>query len=154
VLLNRADRPFGFITSAGCSSFGFGLPAAMGAQLARPDALVVMIAGDGGFHSNSQDLETVVRLGLPVVMVILSNCSNGLIRLYQNLGHHRDNSPAVDFGPVDFVALATANGCEGAYAGSLRELEVALARATEVRRPFLIEVPINYDIDQVAGVGQ
>lgn len=151
VLFSRVNRPYGFVTSAGCSTFGFGLPAAMGAQLARPDAPVVMIAGDGGFHSNSQDLETLVRLDLPVVMIVLNNNSNGLIRLYQNLGHGRDHSPAVDFGDVDFVALAAANGCDGLRVSSLADLKGALTEAIAARRPFLIEAQIAYDMSAAGG---
>jgi acetolactate synthase-1/2/3 large subunit/N2-(2-carboxyethyl)arginine synthase len=151
VLFSRVSRPYGFITSAGCSTFGFGLPAAMGAQLTDADLPVVMIAGDGGFHSNSQDLETLVRLGLPVVMVVVNNDSNGLIRLYQSLGHGRDHGPAVDFGAVDYVKLASANGCDGRRTETIAELEVALEEAIAARRPCLIEVPIAYDLDQAGG---
>ncbi|WP_380168354.1 thiamine pyrophosphate-binding protein [Jannaschia sp. R86511] len=145
VLFAQADQPYGFLTSAGCSSFGYGLPAAMGAQIARPDQPVVLIAGDGGFHSNSADLETVARLGLPLVMVVVNNDRNGLIELYQNLGHGKSHDPAVGFGSVDFVALAKANGIDGEHARTRAELAQALRKATEVRRPYLVEVPIAYD---------
>ena len=65
--------------------------------MARPDHTVFLIAGDGGFHSNSADLETAARLNLPVVMVVVNNSRNGLIELYQNKGHGRSHNPAVDF---------------------------------------------------------
>lgn len=145
VLFARADQPYGFLTSAGCSSFGYGLPAAMAAQLARPDETVLLIAGDGGFHSNSADLETLARLGLPVVIVVVNNSRNGLIELYQNLGHQRSHAPAVAFDSVDFVALAQANGVEGVHAADRAALASALQKGVEMRRPFLIEVPISYD---------
>ncbi|MGL5865497.1 MAG: thiamine pyrophosphate-binding protein [Dermatophilaceae bacterium] len=145
VLFARADQPYGFLTSAGCSSFGYGLPAAMGAQIARPDESVFLIAGDGGFHSNSADLETVARLGLPIVMVVVNNNCNGLIELYQNLGHGRSHDPAVGFGSVDFVALARANGIAGEHVTSRAELAAALRTAKDSRQPYLVEVPIAYD---------
>lgn len=145
VLFAKSDQPYGFLTSAGCSSFGYGLPAAMAAQIARPEQPVFLIAGDGGFHSNSADLETAVRLGLPLVMVVVNNDRNGLIELYQNKGHQRSHAPAVAFKSVDFVQLAEANGCEAVRAGDRESLVEALRKGVELGRPFLIEVPVAYD---------
>ncbi|MFI6645404.1 thiamine pyrophosphate-binding protein [Streptomyces sp. NPDC050504] len=145
VLFARADQPFGFLTSAGCSSFGYGIPAAIGAQLARPGQPTFLIAGDGGFHSNSADLETIARLNLPIVTVVVNNDANGLIELYQNIGHHRSHDPAVKFTGVDFTALARANGVEAIRATSREELLAALRKGAGLGRPFLIEVPVNYD---------
>ncbi|GGV01206.1 acetolactate synthase [Kitasatospora herbaricolor] len=152
VLFARADQPYGFLTSAGCSSFGYGLPAAMAAQLARPEEPVFLIAGDGGFHSNSADLETMARLNLPIVTVVVNNDTNGLIELYQNLGHRRSHDPAVRFSSVDFVQLAQANGVEAVRAGDRAELISALEKGAGLGRPFLIEVPIAYDF-QPGGFG-
>ncbi|WP_055697519.1 MULTISPECIES: thiamine pyrophosphate-binding protein [Streptomyces] len=145
VLFARADQPFGFLTSAGCSSFGYGIPAAIGAQLARPGQPTFLIAGDGGFHSNSADLETIARLNLPIVTVVVNNDANGLIELYQNIGHHRSHDPAVKFTGVDFTALARANGVEATRATSREELLAALRKGAGLGRPFLIEVPVSYD---------
>jgi acetolactate synthase-1/2/3 large subunit/N2-(2-carboxyethyl)arginine synthase len=145
VLFAASDQPYGFLTSAGCSSFGYGLPAAMAAKLARPDQRVVLIAGDGGFHSNSADLETAVRLGLNIVIVVVNNNRNGLIELYQNLGHRRSHPPAVSFGSVDFVGLARANGGEAVHATDRESLSIALHKGFQAAGPFLVEVPVTYD---------
>ncbi|MER5433728.1 thiamine pyrophosphate-binding protein [Streptomyces sp. NPDC002588] len=145
VLFARADQPYGFLTSAGCSSFGYGIAAAIGAQLARPGQPTFLIAGDGGFHSNSADLETVARLGLPIVMVVVNNDTNGLIELYQNIGHQRSHAPAIKFTGVDFVQLAQANGVDGTKATTRDELLAALRKGIELGRPYLIEVPVAYD---------
>ncbi|MCC8246428.1 thiamine pyrophosphate-binding protein [Saccharothrix luteola] len=145
VLFANSSRPYGFLTSAGCSSFGYGLPAALAAQLARPGEPVVLLAGDGGFHSNSADLETAARLNLPVVMVVVNNSGNGLIELYQHKGHGRAHRPATGFSTVDFVQLAQANGVEGVLATDRDSLRTALRKGFELRRPFLVEVPIGYD---------
>ncbi|MFD9504932.1 thiamine pyrophosphate-binding protein [Streptomyces sp. NPDC060035] len=145
VLFARADQPFGFLTSAGCSSFGYGIPAAIGAQMARPGQPTFLIAGDGGFHSNSADLETIARLNLPIVTVVVNNDTNGLIELYQNLGHQRSYDPAVKFTGVDFTELARANGVEAVKATSREDLLAALRKGAGLGRPFLIEVPVNYD---------
>jgi acetolactate synthase-1/2/3 large subunit/N2-(2-carboxyethyl)arginine synthase len=147
VLFAASDQPYGFLTSAGCSSFGYGLPAAMAAKLARPDQPVFLIAGDGGFHSNSADLETAVRLGLNIVIVVVNNSRNGLIELYQRMGHRRSNPPAVAFGSVDFVSLARANGCEAVHADGREELLAALRKGRQASGPFLIEVPVSYDLN-------
>jgi acetolactate synthase-1/2/3 large subunit/N2-(2-carboxyethyl)arginine synthase len=144
VVFAASHQPYGFLTSAGCSSFGYGLPAAMAAKLARPDEPVVLIAGDGGFHSNSADLETAVRLGLHIVIVVLNNNRNGLIELYQRLGHQRSYAPAVAFGGVDFVTLARANGCEAVHAGDRDSLVAALRKGLQAAGPFLVEVPVTY----------
>ncbi|MGW4229330.1 thiamine pyrophosphate-binding protein [Streptomyces sp. NPDC004980] len=145
VLFARADQPFGFLTSAGCSSFGYGIPAAIGAQMARPGQPTFLIAGDGGFHSNSADLETIARLNLPIVTVVVNNDTNGLIELYQNLGHQRSHDPAVKFTGVDFTELARANGVEAVKAATREDLLAALRKGAGLGRPFLIEVPVNYD---------
>ncbi|WP_172386942.1 thiamine pyrophosphate-binding protein [Streptomyces sp. MNP-20] len=145
VLFARADQPYGFLTSAGCSSFGYGIPAAIGAQLARPGQPTFLIAGDGGFHSNSADLETIARLNLPIVTVVVNNDANGLIELYQNIGHHRSHGPAVRFTGVDFTTLARANGVEAVRATTREELLAALRKGVGLGRPFLVEVPVNYD---------
>ena len=146
VLFAASDQPYGFLTSAGCSSFGYGLPAAMAAKLARPDQPVFLLAGDGGFHSNSADLETAVRLGLDIVIVVVNNSRNGLIELYQRLGHQRPHAPAVGFNDVDFAALARANGCDAVHATDRASLLAALQKGRESSGPFVIEVPISYDL--------
>lgn len=151
VLFAKADQPYGFLTSAGCSSFGYGLPAAMAAQIARPDEPVFLIAGDGGFHSNSADLETAARLKLPIVMVVVNNSRNGLIELYQRLGHGRPHRPAVGFSEVDFVQLAQANGVDAVRATDRSGLASAISKGLELRRPYLIEVPIAYDFAASGG---
>src|SRR5437763_1314088 len=77
----RSSSPRGFITSGGLGSMGFALPAAVGAQLAKPDTCVVCVSGDGGFQMNIQELASVHRLGLPVKLVIIDNTYLGIVRL-------------------------------------------------------------------------
>lgn len=144
VMFSEVDQPNSFITSSGCSTFGFGLPAAMAAKMAHPEKTVIALCGDGGFHSNSQDLETAVRYHLPVIIVLLNNQCNGLIRLYQKRGRQQIYAPAIEFGPVDFVGLARANGCEGFRVERLNELQQTLERAIALNRPTVIEVPVVY----------
>jgi N2-(2-carboxyethyl)arginine synthase len=145
-LFARADEPYRFLTSAGCSSFGYGLPAAMAVKLVRPSEPVLLITGDGGLHSNSGDIETAVRLGLGIVIVVVNNSRNGLIELYQGFGHQRSYPPATRFGDVDFVQLALANGAGGVKAYDRASLLAALRKGIDLQSPYLIEVPIEYDL--------
>lgn len=141
----HANKPNDFVTSAGFSSFGTGLSMGMGAKIANPTRNVVVIAGDGGFHSNSGDLETIVRLGLKITIVLFNNNMNGLIKRFQLIGKQKRNHPnAIYFAPVDFAMLAIANGCQGLYAQSRKEFKKALVLAEKNNGPTLIEVKIHY----------
>lgn len=141
----HANKPNDFVTSAGFSSFGTGLSMGIGAKIANPTRNVVVIAGDGGFHSNSGDLETIVRLGLKITIVLFNNNMNGLIKRFQLIGKQKRNHPgSIYFAPVDFAKLAIANGCQGLYAQSRKELKKALSLAEKNNGPTLIEVKIHY----------
>jgi len=144
VLFANIDRPGTFITSDGLSTFGFGLPAAMAAKLAKPDQTVIALCGDGGFQASSPDLETAVRYDLPIVVIVLRNQSNGLISLYQKVGHGKINPATVEFGPVNYTALAAANGWHGLRVDTLHQLPGALGEAVNMGKPVLIEVPVYY----------
>lgn len=144
-LFYQARRPGDFVTSAGLSSFGTGLPLGIGAKLANPERNVVVFAGDGGFHSNSGELETVVRLGLKLLIIILNNESNGLIKRYQLTGKSRRTNPtATDFCNVDFVKIAEANGCYGIRAKSLSNLQKAIKDSMTLKTTTVIDVPVYY----------
>ena len=85
----RFKRPRSFITSGGLGTMGFGLPAAIGAQIGQPDRLVVDIAGDGSFQMNIQELATAVQYELPVKIAILNNGYLGMVRQWQEMFHNR-----------------------------------------------------------------
>lgn len=143
-LFSKVYAPNTFFTSCGCATFGFGLPAAMAVRLARPDKKIVAVVGDGGFHSNSQDLETAVRYNLPFVLIVMKDNSMGLIKMYQNLGKNQTHPPAVDFGGVDFVKLGEANGWTAQKIEKASELKDAILKGIESNKPTLLEVPIQY----------
>jgi len=144
-LISETTQANTFLCSNGLGSFGSGLPLAIGAQLARPNTRVAAIVGDGGFHSNSQDLEFLARYGLPVVIVVLKDSSYGLIKHYQARGGQQHDTNLVEFMEVDFVKLAEANGCKGIPVKSARNLSRELSRAFESGQPTLLEVPIRYE---------
>ncbi|EKP95331.1 acetolactate synthase, large subunit [Thermaerobacter subterraneus DSM 13965] len=128
----RYRWPRQFLTSGGLGTMGYGLPAALGAQLARPDARVLCIDGDGSFQMNVQELSTLAELGLPVKVFIINNRAHGMVRQWQDLFYGQRLSASVFEHQPDFVKLAEAYGV-AAYrithpdelAGTVRE---ALAR--------------------------
>jgi acetolactate synthase-1/2/3 large subunit len=104
----RSSFPRGFITSGGLGSMGFALPAAVGVQMANPDALVVCVSGDGGFQMNIQELATVHRLKLPIKNVIIDNKYLGMVRQWQQLFYARNYAETDLSDNPDFVAIAEA----------------------------------------------
>jgi acetolactate synthase-1/2/3 large subunit len=110
------------ITSGGLGTMGFGLPAAMGAQLARPDELVIAVVGDGGFQMTNQELATAVQYDLPVKIVIMNNGYLGMVRQWQEMFYDRTYSEVDISVAPDFVKLAEAYGAKGFRAERPAEL--------------------------------
>jgi acetolactate synthase-1/2/3 large subunit len=109
----RSSSPRGFITSGGLGAMGFALPAAVGAQLAKPETCVLCVSGDGGFQMNIQELATVHRLGLPVKMVIVDNKYLGMVRQWQQLFYERNYAETDLSDNPDFVEIAKAYKIHG-----------------------------------------
>ncbi len=136
------DKPNHFITSGGLGVMGFGLPAAIGAQMARPDKTVVDIAGDGSIQMNIQEMATALQYKLPVKIVILNNGYLGMVRQWQELFYDkRYASTCMDCGP-DFVKLAEAYGGIGLRATKPEEvvpvLEKGLSSPNTVIMDFVV----------------
>jgi acetolactate synthase-1/2/3 large subunit len=151
-------EPRSFLTSGGMGTMGFGLPAAIGAQLARPDALVIDIDGDGSIRMNAGELETASTYGVPVKVLLLNNLGDGMIRQWQRLYYegrlcvsdkalHRKN----------FVMAAQADGFEFACRVETKsELESGLKAFVEFDGPAFLEVMIDQiaDVFPMVGPGQ
>ncbi len=90
------------------------------------------------------DLETVVRLGLKIIIIVVNNSANGLIKRFQLSKHKRNHGSAIYFSPVDFAKLAEANGCMGISVKNLEEFSEALHTADLHNGPVLIDLPIHY----------
>jgi acetolactate synthase I/II/III large subunit len=138
------ERPRRWITSGGLGTMGFGLPAALGAQVAFPDELVIDIAGDGSFEMTLQELSTAQTYGLPVKVVIVNNGYLGMVRQWQELfweGRYAGTSFA-PFQP-DFAALAGAYGIAGTRVSAREELEDALREALVADGPALVDVHVS-----------
>jgi acetolactate synthase-1/2/3 large subunit len=137
------DRPNHFITSGGLGCMGFGLPAAIGAQLACPDALVVDIAGDGSIQMNIQEMATAVQCGLPIKVVILNNGYLGMVRQWQQLFFDkRYVSTCLDCAP-DFVKLAEAYGAVGLRATKPEEVEAVLKKGLASKKPVIMDFVVE-----------
>lgn len=136
-------RPRQFITSGGLGTMGFGFPAAIGAQVARPGQLVVDIAGDGSFQMTLQELATAVQYKLPVKVCIINNQYLGMVRQWQELfWNKRYSNTCIECQP-DFVKLAEAYGAEGYRATQGTELEEVLRAAFASDAPAVIDIRVK-----------
>jgi len=137
------DQPNHYITSGGLGAMGFGLPAAIGAQAAFPDKVVVDIAGDSSIQMNSQELATAVQSCLPVKIVILNNGYMGMVRQWQELFYDkRYVCTTMDCAP-DFVKLAEAYGAVGLRATKPAEVESVLAEGLSIPKTVVMDFVVE-----------
>ena len=141
----KYKNPRTFLTSGGLGTMGYGLGAAIGAQIANPDKQVINIAGDGCFRMNMNELATAVRERLPLIEVIVNNHVLGMVRQWQNLFYEKRYSATVLDDGVDFVKLAEAMGATGYRATSREEFETVFQKALESKTPVLIDCIIDSD---------
>jgi len=138
------DRPRQFVTSGGLGTMGFGLPAAMGAQFGRPDALVVGFHGDGSIQMTIQEVGTAVENRLPLKMIIVENRSLGMVRQWQQLFHGSRYSGTLFRVLPNFDLVAQAYGCHGETIERPEHIEPAFKRALEVKdAPYLITARVD-----------
>ena len=124
---------------------GFGLGAAIGAQVGNPDKRVFHITGDGGFRMNCNELSTVEHYRLPIISVLFNNGTLGMVRQWQSLIYgHRYSETTLDRGP-DFVKLAEAYGLHGFRVRTQEEMERALAEALESGTGAVIDCVLDID---------
>ena len=139
-------KPRTLLTSGGLGTMGYGFPAAIGAQVAFPNKLVVDIAGDGSFQMNSQELATVVQYQLPVKVAILNNGYLGMIRQWQEFFYgKRYASSSLEGVSPDFVKLAEAYGAIGLRASKPEEVVPTLKRAFSLSKPVVIDFTVDPD---------
>lgn len=136
-------KPRTLITSGGLGTMGFGFPAAIGAQVAFPEKIVIDIAGDGSFQMNVQELATAVQYNLPVKVAILNNHCLGMVRQWQQLFCDKRYSHTVFEVIPDFVKLAEAYGAVGLRATKSEEVEPVIREALSLRRPVVMDFVID-----------
>ena len=138
------DRPRSFITSGGLGTMGYGLPAAVGAKAARPDATVVCVDGDGCFQMTSQELATSVTENLPIVVVIVNNGYLGMVRQWQDMFfEERFSQVRLAQDSPDYVKLAEAYGAVGLRVETEDELAPALSEALECGRTAIVDCRVD-----------
>jgi acetolactate synthase-1/2/3 large subunit len=135
------DKPRSFITSGGLGTMGYGLPAAIGAKAARPDATVVCIDGDGCFQMTCQELATAALERLPIVAVVINNGWLGMVRQWQEMFYaERFAQTHLTHAVPDYAQLAEAYGCAGFTVESEDQLEETLAAAFTAGRSAVVDV--------------
>lgn len=135
-------KPNRWVTSGGLGTMGFGLPSAIGAQLADEKATVVAILGDGGFQMTSQELTVLAQFNIPVKVVVMNNHSLGMVRQWQEIFYEKRYSHSLIPDQPDLLKLADAYGIKGFKASSEQEAEAVLKEALEYEGPVLIDVKI------------
>ncbi|HEY0733462.1 MAG TPA: biosynthetic-type acetolactate synthase large subunit [Herpetosiphonaceae bacterium] len=139
-------HPHTHITSGGLGTMGFALPAAMGAQIARPDEVVWAIAGDGGFQMNMQELATIMQEQLPIKIAIINNGYLGMVRQWQELFHERRYSATPMWSP-DFVKVAEAYGIPGMRITHQSQVADAINAAYQTPGPVLLEFQVEREVN-------
>jgi len=138
----KFKRPRQLMTSGGLGVMGYGLPAAMGVQMAKPGAIVIDIAGDGSIQMNIQEMMTVVENDLPVKIAILNNSFLGMVRQWQQLFYDRRYS-ATPIPAPDFVKLAEAYGAVGLRATKPEEVEPVIKKALRTPKPVIMDFRVE-----------
>ncbi|MBI4047368.1 MAG: acetolactate synthase 3 large subunit, partial [Devosia nanyangense] len=136
------DAPNRFMTSGGLGTMGYGLPAAIGVQLAHPDALVVDIDGDGSFEMTLQQLAVAMQYRLPVKVFILNNQHDGMVRQWQDFSHGGRRAESENDAQPDYVALAKAYGCTGIRCERPDELDEKIRVMLETQGPVVFDCMI------------
>jgi acetolactate synthase-1/2/3 large subunit len=135
----KFEEPNRWMTSGGLGTMGYGLPAAVGVQVAHRDSLVIDIAGDASVLMTMQEMSTAVQHDLPIKIFIVNNQYMGMVRQWQQLLHGNRLSHSYMDSLPDFVKLADAYGCVGLRAEKPGELDDAIAEMIAVRRPVLFD---------------
>ena len=135
-----------FVPDRGFASIGYGLPGAMGAQLAAPEATIVGLTGDGGFNMTLGELETARRMGLGINIVVVNNAASGYVKALQHLMYGDGAYQSSDLSETNYASVAQALGCTGFRVEEPGQLREALAEAfAERRRPSVIDVMVTRD---------
>ena len=151
----RINSPGTWLTSGGLGTMGFGLPAALGAQLSCPEQRAILIAGDGGFKMTAMELYTAAVEKIPVICVILDNSSLGMVRQWQRLFFNQRYS-ATTLPSFDFISLARSCGVDGVVANTPAEFSAGFQQALNSNSPFVLVAKISPDclVDPMVQPGQ
>ena len=141
----KSIRPRRYLTSGGLGTMGFGTGAAIGAQVSHPETKVVNIAGDGSFRMNCNELATIARYRLPIIILVMNNHCLGMVRQWQTLFYDKHYSETTLDTPIDWVALANAYGVKGMRLSADDDPEAVLKAAVELGEAVVVDCEIPTD---------
>ena len=139
----KFDKPNRWMTSGGLGTMGYGLPAAIGVQIANPNKLVIDIAGEASVLMTMQEMSTAVQYSLPIKIFILNNEYMGMVRQWQELLHDKNYSESYTAALPDFVKLAEAYGCVGIRAKTPEELDDKIIEMLNTDRPVIFDCLVD-----------
>jgi len=139
----KFDKPNRWMTSGGLGTMGYGLPAAVGVQVANPDKLVIDIAGEASVLMTMQEMSTAVQYKLPIKIFILNNEYMGMVRQWQEILHDKNYSESYTAALPDFVKLAEAYGCVGIRANKPEELDEKIKQMLSVNKPVIFDCVVD-----------
>ena len=139
----KFDKPNRWMTSGGLGTMGYGLPAAVGVQVAHPNKLVIDIAGEASVLMTMQEMSTAVQYSLPIKIFILNNQYMGMVRQWQELLHDKNYSESYTAALPDFVKLAEAYGCVGIRATKPEELDDKIIEMINTERPVIFDCMVD-----------
>ena len=139
----KFNKPNRWMTSGGLGTMGYGLPAAVGVQIAHPDKLVIDIAGEASVLMTMQEMSTAVQYKLPIKIFILNNQYMGMVRQWQELLHEKNYSESYTAALPDFVKLAEAYGCVGIQATKPDELDEKINEMINTKEPVIFDCRVD-----------
>ena len=139
----KYQRPRQLLTSGGLGTMGYGLGAAIGAKVARPDKTVVNMAGDGCFRMNMNEIATATRYNIPIIEIVFNNHVLGMVRQWQDIFYGKRYSNTILEDKVDFVKVAESMGAKGYRVTTQEEFNVAFLEALNLGRPVVLDCIIN-----------
>ncbi|MEK0082028.1 acetolactate synthase 3 large subunit [Benzoatithermus flavus] len=139
----RFDKPLRWMTSGGLGTMGYGFPAALGVQIAHPDATVLCISGDASFLMNMQEMSTAMQYRLPVKTFILNNSYMGMVRQWQDFFHGSRHAESYMDSLPDFVKLAEAFGAVGLRAETVDQLDAVIESALRADKPVIADIVVE-----------
>ena len=141
----KFNEPNRWMTSGGLGTMGYGLPAAVGVQVAHPKKLVIDIAGEASILMTMQEISTAVQYNLPIKVFILNNQYMGMVRQWQELLHEKNYSESYSEALPDFVKLAEAYGCVGIRAKTPNELDEKIQEMINIDKPVIFDCHVDQD---------
>ena len=139
----KFNKPNRWMTSGGLGTMGYGLPAAVGVQIAHPKKLVIDIAGEASVLMTMQEMSTAVQYNLPIKIFILNNQYMGMVRQWQELLHEKNYSESYSEALPDFIKLAEAYGCKGIKAEKPNELDEKISEMVHFDGPVIFDCRVS-----------